>query len=431
MALIGRLVDKLLKQGSITLKLPGKPPQTFGPGGGKSLTVRFTDNKVAFDILKNPRLGVGEAYMDGRLVVEDGTILDLLELVTGSNRWEDAGQKRKLFAKKRFGAVKAFFRRNDPRRARRNVAHHYDLSDELYEAFLDPDRQYSCAYYTDPRNSLEQAQADKKAHIAAKLHLQPGQRVLDIGSGWGGMALYLHQVADVDVLGVTLSQEQLKVARRRAEEAGVADRVKFELIDYRHVDEQFDRIVSVGMFEHVGAAHYDEFFAKCRDLLKPDGVMLLHTIGKFGASNKAPDPFTDKYIFPGYYLPSLSEMVAASQRVRLIASDVEILRLHYAYTLREWLRRFTADRQRMVKLYDERFFRMWEFYLAGGIVLFETGSGCNFQVQYIRDRKALPITRDYMLETERRYRAREAEPVVPKKPRRSAPRRPALDPISA
>jgi len=421
MALIGRLVDKLLKQGSITLKLPGKPPQTFGPGGGKSLTVRFTDNKVAFDILKNPRLGVGEAYMDGRLVVEDGTILDLLELVTGSNRWEDAGQKRKLFAKKRFGAVKAFFRRNDPRRARRNVAHHYDLSDELYEAFLDPDRQYSCAYYTDPRNNLEQAQADKKAHIAAKLHLQPGQRVLDIGSGWGGMALYLHQVADVDVLGVTLSQEQLKVARRRAEEAGVADRVKFQLIDYRHVDEQFDRIVSVGMFEHVGAAHYDEFFAKCRDLLKPDGVMLLHTIGKFGASNKAPDPFTDKYIFPGYYLPSLSEMVAASQRVRLIASDVEILRLHYAYTLREWLRRFTADRQRMVKLYDERFFRMWEFYLAGGIVLFETGSGCNFQVQYIRDRKALPITRDYMLETERRYRELGAEPA--KKPRTSARRR--------
>ncbi len=431
MALIGRLVDKLLKQGGITLKLPGKPPQTFGPGGGKSLTVRFTDNKVAFDILRNPRLGVGETYMDGRLVVEDGTILDLLELVTGSNRWEDAGQKRKLFAKKKFGAVKAFFRRNDPRRARRNVAHHYDLSDELYEAFLDPDRQYSCAYYTDPRNSLEQAQADKKAHIAAKLHLRPGQRVLDIGSGWGGMALYLNKVADVDVLGVTLSEEQLKVARRRAEEAGVADRVKFELIDYRHVDEQFDRIVSVGMFEHVGAAHYDEFFAKCRELLKPDGVMLLHTIGKLGASNKAPDPFTDKYIFPGYYLPSLSELVAASQRVRLIASDVEILRLHYAYTLREWLRRFTAARERMVTLYDERFFRMWEFYLAGGIVLFETGSGCNFQVQYIRDRGALPITRDYMLETERRYRELAAEPAAPKKPRRSAPRRPALDPISA
>ena len=425
MSLIGRLVDKLLKHGSITLVTPGGKRETYGPGGGKHLTVRFIDNKVAFDILKNPRLGVGEAYMDGRLVVEDGTILDLLELITGSNRWEDAGQKRKLFAKSRTGALKSFFRRNDPRRARRNVAHHYDLSDELYDAFLDPDRQYSCAYYTDPRNSLEQAQEDKKAHIAAKLFLKPGQRVLDIGSGWGGMALYLHKVAGVDVLGITLSEEQLKVARRRAEQAGVSDHVKFELIDYRAVDGQFDRIVSVGMFEHVGAAHYDEFFAKCRELLKPDGVMLLHTIGKFGSSNKAPDPFTDKYIFPGYYLPSLSEMCAASQRVRLIASDVEILRLHYAYTLREWLRRFTAARARMVKLYDERFFRMWEFYLCGGIVLFETGSGCNFQVQYIRDRNALPITRDYMLETEQRYREPAAAPAAPKKAR-AAQRKKAL-----
>ena len=410
MSLIGKLVDKLLKQGSITLVTADGERETYGPGGGKPLTVRFADNRVAFDILKNPRLGVGEAYMDGRLVVEDGTILELLELITGSNRWEEPGQKRKLFGKKRFGAVKAFFRRNDPRRARRNVAHHYDLSDELYDTFLDKDRQYSCAYYTDPRNDLEQAQADKKAHIAAKLYLKPGQRVLDIGSGWGGMALYLNRVADVDVLGVTLSEEQLKVARCRAEEAGVADRVKFELIDYRAVEGQFDRIVSVGMFEHVGGKHYDEFFAKCRSLLKPDGVMLLHTIGKFGGSNKAPDPFTDKYIFPGYYLPSLGEMCAASQRARLIASDVEILRLHYAYTLRDWLRRFRGAKERMVKLYDERFFRMWEFYLCGGIVLFESGSGCNFQVQYIRDRTALPITRDYMLETEQRYRKLGDEP---------------------
>src|SRR4051812_13381480 len=426
MSLIGRLVDKLLKQGRITIVSPGGKRETVGPGGGTALTVRFADDRVGFEILKNPRLGAGEAYMDGRLVVEDGTILELLELVTGSNRWEDEGQRRKLFAKSRLGAVKTFFRRNDPRRARRNVAHHYDLSDELYDAFLDADRQYSCAYYTDPRNSLEQAQADKKAHIAAKLYLQPGQRVLDIGSGWGGMALYLHQVAGVDVLGVTLSQEQLKVARRRAEEAGVSDHVKFELIDYRSLEGQFDRIVSVGMFEHVGGKHYHQFFAKCRDLLKPDGVMLLHTIGKFGSANKAPDPFTDKYIFPGYYLPSLSEMCDATQRVRLIASDVEILRLHYAYTLRDWLRRFRAAREQMVKLYDERFFRMWEFYLCGGIVLFESGSGCNFQVQYIRDRNALPITRDYVLEAEQRYRQLAAEPGAAKKPRRPA-RRKALE----
>jgi len=403
MALIGRLVDKLLKKGSITLIVPGRPPATYGPGGGKHLTVRFTDRKVAFDILKNPRLGMGEAYMDGRVVIEDGTILDFLELVVGSNRWEDAG-KHKLIGKGRLAPLKAIFRRNRPSRARNNVAHHYDLSDELYEAFLDDDRQYSCAYYTDPSNSLEQAQADKKAHIAAKLYLKPGQKVLDIGSGWGGMALYLHKVAGVDVLGVTLSEEQLKVARRRAEEAGVSKHVRFELKDYRHLDEQFDRIVSVGMFEHVGVAHYDEFFAKCRSLLKQDGVMLLHTIGKLGGSAKGPDPFTDKYIFPGYHVPALSEMMPASQKVRLIVSDVEILRLHYAFTLREWLKRFTAARQRMVKLYDERFFRMWEFYLAGGIVMFESGAGCNYQIQYIRDRNALPITRDYMAEAEARYR---------------------------
>jgi cyclopropane-fatty-acyl-phospholipid synthase len=403
MAFIGRLIDKLLKRGSITIVTPDGSRETYGPGGGRSLTVRLADRKVGFDIIKNPRLGVGEAYMDGRLTVEDGTILDLLELVTGSVRWEDGG-KGKAIGKGKFAALKALFRRNKPKRAQRNVAHHYDLSDELYETFLDPDRQYSCAYYIDPRNSLEQAQADKKAHIAAKLYLKPGQKVLDIGCGWGGTALYLNRVADVDVLGITLSEEQLKVARRRAEEAGVADRVKFELIDYRHLEGQFDRIVSIGMFEHVGLAHYEEFFAKCRELLKSDGVMLLHTIGKLGKAAKSPDPFTDKYIFPGYYLPSLSDMCAASEKMRLIASDVETLRLHYAYTLREWLKRFTAAREDMVKLYDERFFRMWEFYLAGGIVMFETGGGCNYQIQYIRDRNAVPITRDYMMEAEQRYR---------------------------
>jgi cyclopropane-fatty-acyl-phospholipid synthase len=338
------------------------------------------------------------------VVIEDGTILDFLELVVGSHRWEEGAGTRKLIGKGRLAPLKAIFRRNRPSRARKNFAHHYDLNDELYGAFLDDDRQYSCAYFTDPSNSLEQAQADKKAHIAAKLYLKPGQKVLDIGSGWGGTALYLHKIAGVDVLGVTLSEEQLKVARRRAEEAGVSKHVRFELIDYRHLDDQFDRIVSVGMFEHVGVAHYDEFFAKCRSLLKPDGVMLLHTIGKLGGSSKAPDPFTDKYIFPGYHVPALSEMTPASQKVRLIISDVEILRLHYAFTLREWLKRFDGARERMTKLYDERFFRMWEFYLSAGIVMFESGAACNYQIQYIRDRNAIPVTRDYMAETEQRYR---------------------------
>jgi len=428
MSLIGTLVDKLLTKGSITLLRPGKAPQTFGPGGGKHLTIRFTDKKVAFDILRNPRLGVGEAYMDGRLLIEDGTILDLLELIVGSNRWEDKGEGRAALSKGK-NRIKRFLRHNNFKRARRNVAHHYDLKDELYELFLDADKQYSCAYFTDPANSLEQAQADKKAHIAAKLALEPGMRVLDIGSGWGGMALYLHKVAGVDVLGVTLSERQLKVARERAAAAGVSDHVKFELIDYRHLEEPFDRIVSVGMFEHVGAKHYDEFFAKCRELLKPDGVMLLHTIGKLGEVSKAPDPFTDKYIFPGYHLPSLSQMVDASEKSRLIASDVENLRLHYAYTLRHWLDRATKARSKIEAMYDDRFFRLWEFYLAGGIVMFESGAACNYQVQYIRDRNALPITRDYILETEQRYRQLGTEPAG-RKPRASF-RRKALEPTAA
>jgi cyclopropane-fatty-acyl-phospholipid synthase len=402
MPLIGRMIDKLLTRGSITLLQPGKPPRTYGQGGGKNLTVRLTDRKVAFDILKSPSLGVGEAYMDGRLVIEDGTILDLLKMVQESNRWEDGSETRTLG--RDFKRLLRKLKRNNPTRSRRNVAHHYDLRDELYELFLDEDKQYSCAYFTDPDNSLDQAQLDKKAHIAAKLALAPGQRVLDIGCGWGGMALYLHKVAGVDVLGITLSEHQLRIARQRAAAAGVSDHVKFELVDYRKLDGRFDRIVSVGMFEHVGARHYGEFFARCRELLKPDGVMLLHTIGLLGEPAGGPDPFTDKYIFPGYHLPSLSEMASASEKARLIASDVEMLRLHYAHTLRHWLERATRARAKIEKLYDARFFRMWEFYLAGGIVMFESGAACNYQVQYLRDRNAVPITRDYMIEAERRYR---------------------------
>jgi cyclopropane-fatty-acyl-phospholipid synthase len=428
MSLIGRLIGKLLTRGSITLLTPGKPPRTYGPGGGKHLTVRFTDRRVAFDIARNPRLGLGETYMDGRLVIEDGTILDLMEIVVGSNRWEEAGEGRKALSKGK-NRIKRFLLKNNFKRARRNVAHHYDLKDELYELFLDDDKQYSCAYFTDPSNSLEQAQADKKAHIAAKLALEPEQRVLDIGSGWGGLALYLHKVAGVDVLGVTLSERQLAVARQRAEAAGVSDCVKFELIDYRHLDERFDRIVSVGMFEHVGARHYEEFFLKCRQLLKPDGVMLLHTIGKLGEVSKGPDPFTDKWIFPGYHLPSISEMSAASEKARLITSDLENLRLHYAYTLRQWLERATKARGKIEAMYDARFFRMWEFYLSGGIVMFESGAACNYQVQYIRERNALPITRDYMAEAEARYRKLAADPAA--KAPRTASRRTALEASSA
>ncbi len=399
MALIDRLVGQIIREGRLVLVMPDGRRREFGPGGGRSLTVRVADRGTAFAIARNPRLGLGEAYMDGRLTIEDGDILDLMELVTGANRWEDGGTGRKALRKGKNPLQKLWRARNVATRARKNVAHHYDIGNDLYRLFLDDDLQYSCAYFTDPNNSLEQAQLDKKAHIAAKLMLEPGQHVLDIGCGWGGTALYLNRVTGVRVTGVTLSEQQLKVARERAAAAGVAGQVKFELIDYRHVDGPFDRIVSIGMFEHVGAAHYDEFFAKCRELLTPDGVMLLHTIGKFGKAS-TPDPFTDKYIFPGYHLPALSQVAAASEKARLITSDVETLRLHYAYTLRHWLERTRKARKQIVDLYDERFFRMWEFYLAGGIVGFESGTMCNYQLQYVRDRRALPITRDYMLESE-------------------------------
>ena len=400
MSLIDNFVSDLVTEGQLTLITPGLKPRHFGKADASpNLTVRFTDRKVGLEIARNPPLGFGEAYMDGRVQIEGGSLLNLLEMTVGSKSWEDRPIGPSRFSLEAIGDLLARLRRNPADKARRNVAHHYDLSDDLYELFLDTDRQYSCAYYKNPENSLEQAQGDKKAHIAAKLDLKPGQRVLDIGCGWGGMALYLHRVAGVNVLGVTLSEEQLKVARRQADEAGVADNVQFELIDYRSLTGSFDRIVSVGMFEHVGAAHYDEFFAKCRSLLKSDGVMLLHTIGQFGLAG-SPDPFTEKWIFPGYHLPSLSQILGSSEKVRLIPSDIETLRLHYAYTLREWLKRCERSREKIVALYDDRFYRMWEFYLAGGIVMFESGAGCNYQIQYIRDRHTLPITRDYIANAE-------------------------------
>ena len=406
MLLLPKLLARLVDEGPLTVIGPRGERTSFGKASPhvKPVTIRIHDGAVERDILANPRLAIGEAYMDGRVSVQEGDVLDFLRLVTWNGRWERGGNKRKLFKRRAPVWLARLGMRNKVARARRNVAHHYDLSDRLYDLFLDRDRQYSCAYFTDPANDLDRAQADKKAHIAAKLDLRAGQRVLDIGCGWGGMALYLHAKTGVDVLGVTLSEEQLAVARRRAAEAGVADRVKFELIDYRQVTGRFDRIVSVGMFEHVGPANYDAFFAKCKSLLADDGVMLLHTIGKLGKPGST-DPWLNKYIFPGGYNPALSEIVAASERNKLIAADVEMLRLHYGYTCEEWLRRVRDKRAEIVALYDERFYRMWEFYLAGAVTTFENGSGCNYQIQYIRERRTLPIVRDYIAEAERALRA--------------------------
>ncbi|HET7281204.1 MAG TPA: cyclopropane-fatty-acyl-phospholipid synthase family protein [Sphingomicrobium sp.] len=401
MSLIGRLIDKLLAKGSITLKLPGKAPRTHGGGGGKHLTVRFTDRMVGFDILRNPRLGFGEAYMDGRLVIEDGTILDLMEMIVGANRWEEMGEGRRALRKgKLTRTLKRLLLPNDVKRARKNVAHHYDIGNDLYELFLDDDLQYSCAYFTDTANSLERAQLEKKAHIAAKLALEPGQRVLDIGCGWGGMALFLHKVAGVDVLGVTLSEEQLKVARHRAAEAGVSDHVRFELIDYRLVEEQFDRIVSVGMFEHVGKPQYPKFFAAIARLLDTKGIALLHAIGRMRGPGLT-SAWIRRYIFPGGYIPALSDVAPVVERSGLWLTDLEVLHLHYAETLRHWRQRFLANRASLADLYDDRFCRMWEFYLAASETSFRHGGFMVFQAQLSHALDAAPLTRDYMTDADR------------------------------
>jgi cyclopropane-fatty-acyl-phospholipid synthase len=407
MWLLDKVLRRLIQRGELVILDPAGAEHRYGKPveGFPDVTMRFLDRKVAGDIARKPRLGFAEAYMDGRIGFERGDILALIRLVKRNNRFEEGSPGQKLLRGPLRWLRSRRQRRNEERRSKRNVAHHYDIGNALYRLFLDEDMQYSCAYFTDPGNSLEQAQRDKKAHIAAKLNLKPGMKVLDIGCGWGGMALYLHEQYGVDVLGVTLSEEQLALARERAQ--GVADHVRFELIDYRRVEGTFDRIVSVGMFEHVGAAHYDEFFRQCRKLLTPDGVMLLHTIGRFDKPSTG-DPFADKYIFPGYHLPDLAQIVSASARNRLIATDVETLRLHYAYTLEHWLERTHAHRDEIVAMYDERFFRMWEIYLAAAMAMFEDGAGCVYQVQYTRDRRAVPITRDYLFDEERALGARPA-----------------------
>jgi cyclopropane-fatty-acyl-phospholipid synthase len=413
MALIDRFLAARVKRGHLTVHHANGTVREFGKPDPDpdfpNVTIRFTDNGAANFIVRNPSLGAGEAYMQGRMTVDGEDIMGLVQLMTANDLWEHG--IRALAANRAYRAVAAITHRinrvNMARRSKKNVAHHYDLSDRLYDLFLDADRQYSCAYFTDPANSLEQAQDDKKAHIAAKLALQPGMKVLDIGCGWGGMALYLHAKTGAEVLGVTLSEEQLKVARRRAEEAGVADKVTFELIDYRHVTGTFDRIVSVGMFEHVGPAHYRTFFRQCRNLLTEDGVMLLHTIGRMGAPGVT-DEWTAKYIFPGGYNPALSEIVSANEGLRFILTDVEVLRLHYGYTLDHWYDRTVAARAAIVALYDEPFYRMWQFYLAGAACAFRYGGMCNYQLQYAKNRHTLPITRDYMIEAEQAMRQQRA-----------------------
>src|SRR3954471_9660916 len=406
MRLLDTMLARLVSKGELTvIDHDGRTYRYGSPDPElRPVTVRLTDRKVAFQIARDPALGTAEAFMNGRLLVEQGEIIDLVLVIRRNRRWEDRTRPNQ-FLKKTGKLRHRLSTLNWKSRSLKNVQHHYDIGNDLYRLFLDPDMQYSCAYFTDPSNSIEQAQLDKKAHIASKMLLKPGQKVLDIGCGWGGLALYLNRVADVDVLGVTLSKEQLAVARQRAEEAGVSDRVKFELIDYRDVAGTFDRIVSIGMFEHLGTAYFQTFFHKVRELLDPEGVALVHTMGRMGKPGTT-DKFMQKYIFPGGYLPALSEIVSASEKERLIMADCEALRLHYVYTLKAWYDRFKANHDAIVERYDERFYRLYLFYLAGSMTMFTDGAMVVYQLQYLKSRYAAPIMRDYMLKDEEQLRER-------------------------
>jgi cyclopropane-fatty-acyl-phospholipid synthase len=405
--LLSHLLKHLVRHGTLRVVDARGKTHLFEGEPGPDITIRLHDSSLHRTLFLNPRLAVGEAFMDGTLTIENAGVYDFLDFMGRNMALAPRNALTPLYDG--FGrAFRAFQQFNPLGRARQNVAHHYDLSEALYELFLDADRQYSCAYFLSPDQTIEQAQANKKRHIAAKLLLQPGQRVLDIGSGWGGLALYLARECGVSVTGLTLSTEQLRVARRRAAEAGLADRVQFELRDYREESGRYDRIVSIGMFEHVGVVHYGTFFRKLKELLTEDGVALLHSIGRQDGPGIT-NPWIRKYIFPGGYSPAVSEVVPVVERTGLWITDIEILRLHYAETLRAWRQRFNANRERVRAIYDERFCRMWEFYLAGSEIAFRHQGHMNFQMQLARRVDSVPLTRDYITEWERNHKAPAAE----------------------
>ncbi len=407
--LLAHLLRYLVRKGTLRVVDSTGKAHVFSGEPGPSLSIRIKTRAAERKILLHPTLYTGETYMDGTLTVENGGAFELIDFFALNTNSIPKSIITPLYDG--LGHRFRWLQQHNPlERSRRNVAHHYDLSATLYDLFLEADRQYSCAYFANPEVSLEQAQADKKRHLAAKLLIEPGMRVLDIGCGWGGLALYLAQECGAQVTGLTLSVEQLKVAQRRAAELGLSDRVKFELVDYRNAKGSYDRIVSVGMFEHVGAMQYETFFNKVNGLLTDDGVAVLHSIGRSDGPGQT-NAWIRKYIFPGGYCPALSEVMPVVERAKLLVTDVEILRLHYAETLRLWRQRFFANRDKIKAVYDERFCRMWEFYLAGCEVAFRRQAHMVFQIQLAKKVDAVPLTRDYMIDWERAH-AQEAKTSV-------------------
>jgi len=399
------LLETFIRRGTFRVTTSRGTTFAFGDGTGTPVAVRFTSPAAEWAVLLDPELKLGECYMDGTFVVEHGTIADVLAVALGQDSDVPHWARPQWLLRYLKRRLQQF---NPRKRARHNVAHHYDRDGWLYSLFLDADRQYSCAYFESPDQSLDDAQLAKKRHLAAKLLLEPGKRVLDIGCGWGGLGLYLAEVTGADVTGITLSREQHAFANGHAVEKELTKRARFRLQDYRDVDGPFDRIVSVGMFEHVGVNHYDTFFRKCAELLNDDGVMLLHSIGRSEGPNVT-NPWIAKYIFPGGYIPSISEVLPAIERSGLLVTDVEILRLHYAETLKNWRARFLVHREEVERIYNQRFVRMWEFYLAASEMSFREQNMMNFQIQLTKRQGVVPMTRDYIGREELRLRGAEGE----------------------
>jgi cyclopropane-fatty-acyl-phospholipid synthase len=401
--LLRSFLTRFIRRGSMTFTTANGVRFTCGDGTGEPVHARFRTVDAERRVLLNPELALGEAFMEGNFVIEQGSIADALAILMGQPEALPGWAKPQWWTRYWFRRIRQF---NPRTRSRHNVAHHYDLDGRLYSLFLDSDKQYSCAYFETPDASLDDAQLAKKRHLAAKLLIGGGERVLDIGSGWGGLGLYLAEMAGANVTGVTLSTEQLQVSNARAAEKNLSSSAKFVLQDYRDVEGPFDRIVSVGMFEHVGVNSYETFFKRCAELLTDDGVMMLHSIGRSEGPD-ATNPWIAKYIFPGGYIPALSEVLTAIERSGLLVCDVEILRLHYAETLKAWRERFMARREEAVQLYDERFARMWEFYLAASEMSFRKQNMMNFQIQLAKRQGVVPMTRDYVAREEARLRGLE------------------------
>ena len=402
-ALLDRALKTVMEKGTLRVTGPDGKVRDYGDGSGTPVNITIKTPLAATKIAADADLYLGECYMEGSLDVSGGTtIYDALALLADNAQAHKMPKIAKAANAVRI-ALKRVDQYNPVGKAKNNVAHHYDLSGALYDLFLDRDRQYSCAYFETDDGSLEDAQLAKKRHLAAKLDIKPGMKVLDIGSGWGGLGLYIAEICGAEVTGVTLSEEQYKLSNERAEQRGVSDRVQFLLKDYRHLDTRFDRIVSVGMFEHVGVGHFKEFFTKVNALLKDDGVAVLHSINR-SAGPDATSAWIKKYIFPGGYIPALSEVLPYIEKSGLYVTDIEILRLHYAKTLREWYLRFADHRERAKELYDERFCRMWEYYLAASECAFRYVGMNNFQIQFVKNQDALPLTRNYMIAEEDRLR---------------------------